>query len=383
MASSTRSLGESEAEAEAQPDPERRFTRGRLSRGKGLRKTTGWLVSYWSSQIFPLADTSACSPSLTCRRRHIKCDEAKPVCRGCAKRKVPCVYDSKPDAASASGSGLSVVSGSGSAGSTAAPNSTRGSEIAGSDIPVADAAATAEAESVQEVIRASLSPAAAPAALASLEPPALYGTTEPRPHSVRFSIAEPDRQLANPLGRPWVGHSPQAVQSPEEPRLYQNSISTTFDGLPPAHPASNVGPPAFDPASASSASHTAESPTARWLGLLLGDATVGNGVLPDIEYELDGFDIFGNSIAQSHASDVTPASPATTRAGLEVPVGVSPNTYNPSLQERIPHLRSDQLSEKQAWHSSEAIELLPYEHMLFMYFVQHISQWVSSSTALP
>lgn len=375
MASSTRSFGESEAEAEAQPGPERRFTRGRLSRGKGLRKTTGWLVSYSSFQIFPIADTSACSPSLTCRRRHIKCDEAKPICRGCAKRKVPCAYDSKSDAASTSGSG--------SAGSTAAANSTRGSEIAGSDIPVADEAATAEAESVQEVIRASLSPAAAPAALASLEPPALYGTTESRPHSVRFSIAEPDRQLANPLGRPWIGHSPQAVQSPEEPRLYQNSISTTFDGLPPAHHASNVGPPAFDPASASSASHTAESPTARWLGLLLGDATVGNGALPDIEYELDGFDIFGNSIAQSHASDVTPASPATTRAGLEVPVGVSPNTYNPSLQERIPHLRSDQLSEKQAWHSSEAIELLPYEHMLFMYFVQHISQWVSSSAALP
>ncbi|KAG7040132.1 catalytic activity protein [Colletotrichum scovillei] len=47
------------------------FTRGRLSRGRGLRNSTG------------------CA---TCRRRHVKCDERKPICGGCERTKHNCLY---------------------------------------------------------------------------------------------------------------------------------------------------------------------------------------------------------------------------------------------------------------------------------------------------
>lgn len=70
--------------------PGRQYTRGRLSRGRGLRNKTG---------------------CLNCRRRHVKCDEGKPACRACVKIGQNCVYPRVPSntaprrCASSSGSG--------------------------------------------------------------------------------------------------------------------------------------------------------------------------------------------------------------------------------------------------------------------------------------
>ncbi|KAH7134307.1 fungal-specific transcription factor domain-containing protein [Dactylonectria macrodidyma] len=49
----------------------RHYTRGRLSRGRGLRNTTG---------------------CLNCRRRRVKCDESMPACRACLKINQSCEY---------------------------------------------------------------------------------------------------------------------------------------------------------------------------------------------------------------------------------------------------------------------------------------------------
>lgn len=55
-----------------------------------------------------------------------------------------------------------------------------------------------------------------------------------------------------------------------------------------------------------------ETATARWLGLLLGDAAPENGVLPGFEYKDTGVDIFGNAVAP------TPSSSAGQAQAMDV-----------------------------------------------------------------
>jgi hypothetical protein len=117
-----------------------------------------------------------------------------------------------------------------------------------------------------------------------------------------------------------------------------------------------------------------ESDTAGWFGLLFGDAVLGNSNLPDINFEAEGLNIFGNSIpttrAQSPNGDNVQQDNSPSTA-------TSPNeTSNKFLLERVPRLRRDQVFEIQSWHSSEPIKLLPEEQFLFQHFVRHLSQWV-------
>ncbi|KXS96792.1 hypothetical protein AC578_5338, partial [Pseudocercospora eumusae] len=64
-----------EHELQQAPTPTGPIRKPRKSRGRGLRTTTGCAI---------------------CRRRHMKCDEVKPVCGPCAKGSRPCVYGSIP-----------------------------------------------------------------------------------------------------------------------------------------------------------------------------------------------------------------------------------------------------------------------------------------------
>jgi hypothetical protein len=68
--------------------PHRR-PRVRKSRGRGLRTTNGW----W---VICLSGASACAYltrcSITCRKRHLKCDEVKPICGACAKNNKICEF---------------------------------------------------------------------------------------------------------------------------------------------------------------------------------------------------------------------------------------------------------------------------------------------------
>lgn len=150
-----------------------------------------------------------------------------------------------------------------------------------------------------------------------------------------------------------------------EPQILGETPSGA-NGTSSNHPTFSFGAP-----SASSASQNVESPTSRWLGLLLE-----NRPLPDIDFESDGLPILRNSQTQTpHSTTAAPLRPISL-AGIDI--AVAPwNSRNPSLQERIPQLGSEQLFEKQAWYSPEALTLLPHEHQIFQHFVRHISQWVS------
>lgn len=118
----------------------------------------------------------------------------------------------------------------------------------------------------------------------------------------------------------------------------------------------------------SGASHGAESLTLKWLDLLIGDATLNYGPLPELDIDPNGTNIFGNSVAQTpiHLDDET-----TTAANHYGAV-----TANPYLQERF-HRKEGPIVDKQLWQASEPIVLRPQEHLLFRHFTQHISQWVS------
>ncbi|PYI18943.1 Zn(II)2Cys6 transcription factor [Aspergillus violaceofuscus CBS 115571] len=77
--------------ADATQGSSRGIRKPRKSRGRGLRATTGW-------SVFPIILPAACptdctdGKSLICKKRHVKCDEARPQCGPCAKGQRDCVY---------------------------------------------------------------------------------------------------------------------------------------------------------------------------------------------------------------------------------------------------------------------------------------------------
>lgn len=108
--------------------------------------------------------------------------------------------------------------------------------------------------------------------------------------------------------------------------------------------------------------------TLRWLDLLIGDATLNYGPLPELDIGLSGPDVFGNTVTQTPTSLDEAATPATNDSS-----GVT--TQSAYLQERLPDRRGPS-GDKQFWQASEAIALQPQEHILFRHFTEHISRWV-------
>jgi hypothetical protein len=100
--------------------------------------------------------------------------------------------------------------------------------------------------------------------------------------------------------------------------------------------------------------------------------THDDGLLPSVDFDSRGFDIFGNSLAHTPVSDHGGQRPIYQQARESLPT-----MSNPFLRVRITRFGSDQVFEKEAWHSAEYLEFLPHEHIIFQNFVQHISRWVS------
>ncbi|KAH7237205.1 hypothetical protein B0J15DRAFT_406581 [Fusarium solani] len=115
----------------------------------------------------------------------------------------------------------------------------------------------------------------------------------------------------------------------------------------------------------SGVNHRNGSLTLRWLDLLIGDATLNYGPLPELEI---GPDVFGNAVTQTPTSLDEAATPATNDSS-----GVT--TQSAYLQERLPDRRGPS-GDKQLWQASEAIALQPQEHILFRHFTEHISRWM-------
>ena len=110
-------------------------------------------------------------------------------------------------------------------------------------------------------------------------------------------------QVSNILNSAWPNESIEAGQSPclggNRERDYLCGQSNDQQEQSSSQISSYPVPPGFVATSISSASHDIETPTARWLGLLIGDASLDIGTLHSMDFEFGEFDIFGNSIVQT------------------------------------------------------------------------------------
>ncbi|KAI0886902.1 uncharacterized protein GGS22DRAFT_178901 [Annulohypoxylon maeteangense] len=332
-------------------EEERRFTRGRLSRGKGLRKTTG---------------------CVTCRRRRVKCDELKPKCGRCIKSMQECSYAPHPPQQHQRGN-----------------STTTKSILTSSKSP--PPVAIAESSSVpatEDILTSPHDQAQSTYCVLTEVPEQTWRAvnTSPYPNeSFSTPINEPAPNTPLGIGPTWLPNKEPTITqhlSPQPSHLkstpinvdrYGSETGTVRHGVAPSLPGSPdhcrrslPGPLAAH--TAISTNSNIETATARWLDLLIVDAVADDGLLPDFDFEGTGVDIFGNSIVHSPASDVN-------RGGSS---DHSENSHasNPFLQERYIKLGGDQVLEKQAWHSKESLKLLPHEKQLFQSFVRHISCWM-------
>ncbi|KAI0894733.1 fungal-specific transcription factor domain-containing protein, partial [Annulohypoxylon nitens] len=298
-------------------EEEKRFTRGRLTRGKGLRKTTG------------------CA---TCRRRRVKCDELKPNCRKCIKSKQECTY-SLPPPQRHQQHDIAIVN----------ERSSKSPEIS----VVEENAQPSTASTIRDD---SVSQEQSTYCVTTEAPEQTWGTINTSPYQNElFStpINEPEFDTPLQIRSTWLTQREPSVApdlSPESSHLNPNASSTII-----THPTVLIN-------------SNIETATAKWLDLLIGDAAADDGLLPDLDPGSTSVDIFGNPIMHSPSSDAN-------RRGS---IGHSETSHasNPFLQERYIKLGGDQLLEKQAWHSKEPLKLLPQEKYLFQSFVRHISCWM-------
>lgn len=333
--------------------------------------------------------------SLTCRRRHVRCNEAKPICAGCARRKADCVYETQqdqpvpqtptqarnsPTPATTATNTITAASCSDDDGLNAESDNISdvlgpnyGEDIAAPSATIVPSSLTAPLPEDQPPISTALGPhtrlsqPSVDTTQISLSPIVFEASSESTPR-----ILSPLRPGQSTGGDRSVCHRAIDVMrehqtgQPDSPNVPSPSRNIVYTGLP-----------GFAAGSVSSASHSVETPTARWLELLIRDAVIENGTFPDIDLQYNTLSVFGNSVAQTPTSMIaedqqTPAFGNETGSQLAMS-----RTLHASLQERLPQLGSDQVSEKQAWYSIEPIKLSPQECRLFYHFVKHVSQWVS------
>lgn len=318
------------------------------------QRISPWLVQYAKIRL-PLG------LSLTCRRRHVKCDEAKPACGGCAKIKQACVYanpaarrSSEPTAATLtftteSDYNLDAVS----TAPAPADHVGVGVGVAEPEMRGLDTDATQGVSpiithgNVHATVYGWLSSHRAGKQAAHMDNTDALGSPP-----TNFSIRSPEAEMGSRFAQRLLSNTS------EQPHLYD----LTAEDLACA-------------GSIWSSGSNIETATARWLGLLINDAAHDDGLLPSVDFDSTGFDIFGNSLVHTPASEQVGQKHFSQQAREPLPT-----TTNPFLRERITRLGGAQVCEKEAWHSAEYLELLPHEHIIFQNFVQHISLWVSRSS---
>ncbi|KAF4826971.1 Transcription activator AMTR1 [Colletotrichum tropicale] len=298
----------------------RYFTRGRLTRGRGLRNTTG------------------CA---TCRRRHVKCDEKKPTCGGCERTKHICIY---------------------------APRRPPNRKRTGSPGDVAHT--QHESDAAQR--ESSLPPR-------SVSPEQQFPEPQETPPAVNDeeSISAPvvswdeQPQLNISNTTPDVGLSAGA-QDETSPDFHINETPNVQAGGPEHLPETRCTgiTPHNSATTNSSYGANLENATAVWVDLLLQDAAMQEFDFTSFNVDQESVDIFGSSVVQSPA--VRKAQPRVSSDGPSP----TPCTSNPYLTERTPRLSDYQQFEKQNWYSTSPIHISSHEHVIFQNFVRHISMWM-------
>lgn len=305
--------------------------------------------------------------SLTCRRRHVKCDEAKPRCNGCIRNRTRCDYAKSQENTR-----------------RARPRSDTGS-------PILESCHGDVNEQVEEGRRQSAESASSPYLGQQMQ------TSETAPYNntltasqetnptlgSQLNVALPhDHIVGSNAGDHTDQHiSPGSTESPQttlEPLVDYGArdlhhFESMVYGLPSPHqiPFQSMSIP-FETTSDSGNSYSI-SLTSKWLDLLIGDATLNYGPLPEAPFDPEGTNIFGNSVVQT---------PITSQAGndrlrrLEAHMeGRRVQTRNTYLSERFPLVKDR--SETHVWQALEPISLQTQERVLFRHFIDQISTWVS------
>ncbi|CAG7917698.1 unnamed protein product [Penicillium olsonii] len=272
-----------------------RRPRIRKSRGRGLRTTSG---------------------CITCRKRHLKCDEAKPTCGACDKRNSRCEYTGS--------SRRSVV------------------------LPASNVDTTENIiQDIPEDVLVDVSE------VATGQQQATSPATESRqaPESTHTDASNLRYDTYEVADSTWIDHEP-ALSSPQLDHLAQNQL------------ACSQSPLALQtyPLSAANASFAA----VQWFGLLASDAARDISQLSTVPHSWANESLsLGNSGPQlsslqcaTQVLDSPPPSHANHGPAHAGGPGNSP------------------LAEAHIWQSREPIELLPTESTLFEHFVTQVSPWI-------
>ncbi|KAH8672752.1 fungal-specific transcription factor domain-containing protein, partial [Tricladium varicosporioides] len=283
-------------------------TRNRQSRGRGLRKTTGCII---------------------CRKRHVKCDEAKPACRRCDKIGETCTY-----------------------GPAKVEDGSRKEAVPQAMIydPPRDQAIPRWPGSPDQMIRFSqpISDSGADTTTQGNQPPQELPNVQIQ---ADFAIGLQSNVPSDPIN--------QQVVSPEQLSNYAQTPYSMHsnDSLLQR----STYQPTFNVA------------IAKWFDMLVGDATFENGV-PGFDINLENLNNIDSPLDQDGSR-----VPSIRRQSSNIEVNphpvLSPASCSPHLLERNPP-PLDVAAEKQQWQASDTIELLPHENFVFKNFVQRISHWI-------
>ncbi|KAL4936593.1 hypothetical protein BDV06DRAFT_233258 [Aspergillus oleicola] len=301
-----------------------RLTRGRKSRGRGLRTNTG------------------CA---TCRKRHLKCDEVRPVCGPCLRVSRQCGYSQS------SGSRASVEQ-------PAEETAEQPTEQPVGDITVDEPSLTVSHSGpiVPPIAENNIdqSPVVSPSH-AQQDPPLFSWATghdQPALHALDqlaaiVAIDQTNSPFANGLSAPQYPEMPHSVTSSME----------------------SPGP-------------TVNAATVRWFDLLANDA------VRETPQFSGGFAGYGHDILEeTNAAHVTPLQRATrivdrTHAedgsGVHSDFSAEISAHDKGQHGIDGHVMNSPASslEERLWQAEESIQLLPQEYSLFENFVQRISPWI-------
>ncbi|KAI7777666.1 catalytic activity protein [Diaporthe eres] len=307
--------------------PVRTFTRGRQSRGRGLRKTTG---------------------CLTCRRRHVKCDEKKPACGGCTRTKKSCVYG--PTQSTEAREPSSTASRTGAQSSPPAvdtltdPPTTREHEKS--------ARVAEDHEVVPE-----------PSWSRVEEHNGLPTATATASSNITASTTTPfeDGDAISPLSH--INVSTQPTLLTPQPQVEHGTLCA--DTSTPKDRQSR--------ASFSSSHANVDNATSIWVDLLLHDAALQADHPPNVDIGLEGIGLLDDSLVQSPSQFGNRSNGAYS---VPEEVGQLPASSNPLLQERTTSVIAFEALEKNEWHSASPISSTSSEVVLFQHFVRKLSQWM-------
>ncbi|PVH79520.1 hypothetical protein DL98DRAFT_560777 [Cadophora sp. DSE1049] len=313
---------------EERPAPKK--PRNRQSRGKGLRKTTG---------------------CITCRRRHVKCDENRPHCDRCRKGNQTCIY-ADPHAAQ--------------------PQSSRTANRQPS-APLPESHQRQLSDIQQRT-------PSVPPWPNSLEQAMMYEPGQPAPSDTgRASVTSVPSERQNsqislgqraPSQIDYLLNAPMPTGNTPQPQVLSSEMSnnngTSFS--------LNSGEQGIVARSVSS-QPTFNVAISKWFDMLVGDSVFEDGI-PDIDAGMEEGYSMGTPREQNRATSFSymGSFQGSPPEGSSVQ-GASPcSSSSPQLLERNFPLNS--LAEKLRWQAPAPIELSLYELFIFRNFVQRISLWI-------